>query len=197
MGNSMSGKYAQVEIPKSKRMWNVVAMLSASLIPAVVFGLIVYETQGPWWGYLAMATYVLIGLLASYRIWTTEHERVLTEEAQQELAAAQREEVQRANEFYEKWWVRYAFAIAFVLGGVWLYSQNVQWWWLAICAVIALVFARELLKPVLYVVGVIALIFLFFVVRDSVIPAIGKMPTSVAIIIGAIIIAAAVGSNKR
>jgi hypothetical protein len=110
--------------------------------------------------------------------------------AEMEVARKQIEQQRKDDEFFDTWYVRYAMASAFVIFGIWVYSERPSLWWAALLGVgVAALLARELTLlciALAVVAGLVYLIWQAFVV----------MPTAAAILIGAVIIAAAIRSRR-
>ena len=112
----------------------------------------------------------------------TEYGKKVADEAAAAKAATDAEAAAKADVEDDKWYIRYPVA-ALCMAGAWLvvtYKDTL--WWLSILLVLAgCVYAREV-SLVLLVVGGIYLLFL----------GIAALPVSVAVIIGALVIAWAV-----
>lgn len=114
------------------------------------------------------------------------------EQMQAEKAAA--EEVERKErEFYGKWWVRYSIGIGLLWGAGYLYEANPDKWILPLMMALLgmLAFSELLLIGIgIVVIGIgIGVIWLF-------VQGVASLPVSLAIVLGAIIIASAI-SNKN
>ena len=132
-----------------------------------------------------------IGLFVSYRYWKWgQLEKPLTDEQKLELGNWEREEQARqrkSDEFWDRWYIRYGMACASVIGAAVLYSASPNKWFLsALLLLLAIILAREILL-ILLISGVA-----YFVFRG-----IASLPVSVALILGAFIIAGAISSGRR
>lgn len=97
------------------------------------------------------------------------------------LNQAEEQKRQKQAESDDKWYVRYPLAALMLFGSVYLIQDSPKLWWVALCGVIVAAFqARE--------ISLIALAFggIWFLFKG-----IASLPVSAAIIVGAMIIAAA------
>jgi hypothetical protein len=127
--------------------------------------------------------FAALGLWASHRYWRTTEIKVPTPEALAEKAAAEAEEQRKQAEFEDKWYFRYPVAALMIFGALYLLNERPNLWWMSVFLAIAAAFqARELSLVGIAIGGGYVLI-----------KGIASLPTSVAIVLGALIIAAAVG----
>lgn len=173
--------YVIVDIPRKKRLRNALITLIVTLaVTGWAFGYVLVQGQ------VGMETlwllpFLLTGLWVSYRYWKTTHLTEPTPEAQERQRTAELEKQRKAEEFENKWYVRYPIAVLILWGAWYIVDKKPDSWWIAaLVALAAIYFAREL---ALLLIG-IGLIYLLF-------QGIAALPVSIAIIIGAIIIASA------
>jgi hypothetical protein len=151
-----------------------------------------------WWYPLPFASTILIYivhvLITDTRVVSAEHK---VAERQSSLQAGQRQSFfDRIVEFVltsmlEYWWLRYPFAALLLYGAyaIYLDSKPGSGFWAIALSLAALYIARRVVVAIA-VVGIVCLI------GWAVFGAIAALPISVAIIIGAIIIAGALTSSK-
>ena len=128
------------------------------------------------------------GLVWSAIVLLRAHKLVLTPAGEAEAKrleskrqAKYAEESLRAAEMEDSWYFRYTLAALMLFGAWWIVSEKEKLWWLAIMLVIVAAFqAREF--SLLVLAGIV--VFLLF-------QGMAALPVSVAIIIGAVIIARA------
>lgn len=165
-------------------------LAKAAIVAAVICGLLLYAGAPAevWflaalplvWGSVVAAKYMLTHQV----IETTEYGKQA--EAQKAEIAAQKaeEDSRRAQERDDKWYVRYPIAVLLLGVAWWLVTQRENLWWLSIILVVsAAVYAREVSLLLLLALGA----YLLF-------QGVAALPVSIAVIIGAIIIA---NANKR
>lgn len=171
-----------VEVPSSKRIRKSIAMVVLTLGVSGLAFAYAYSQDQIDAGTLWLLPFLLLGLFLSYRYWTTTHVAEVTPEAKQRALAEQSFARRKAEELNNKWYVRYPLA-GLMFWGAWhlLETKPDRWWLAAIMALFAAFFAREIS---LFVIAIGAIYLLF--------QGVASLPVSVAIIIGAIIIASAV-----
>jgi len=131
-----------------------------------------------WW--YAWPIALICGIVALKERYTGT-KTVLTERGTAVQAQQQRETEHRHAEFFNRRWIRYPAAVLIVWFAVEIWTQKPGAWWLALLALLyAAWFAREV-AGVAIVLGGIYLLF----------QGIAALPVSVAIVIGALIIASA------
>ena len=171
-----------VEVPKAKRRRNAMITLAATIgFTAFVVGHAWAENQI---GYptLFVVPFFILGIVQSYMYWRTTHVQEPSHEAVQRELEERAETQRKEDEFYSRWYVRYSLA-AICLWGSWhfLTAKNEQVWLAVIAALMAALFAREI-SFLIIVLGVLYLLFI----------GVAALPVSVAVVIGAIIIAFAI-----
>jgi|GEM_PF-3078741 len=170
-----------VEIPQATRWRKALITLGATLtITGLTVGYVWSEGQ---LGVqtLSVLPFFLLGMIQSYRYWRTSHVTQLTPEAERRKREEEESKRRKQEEFEDKWYFRYPMA-GLCLWGAWYFLNEKQdKFWLAAFAVLgAVIFAREL-SVFLLLIGIGYLLF----------QGIASLPVSVAVIIGAIIIASA------
>jgi hypothetical protein len=170
-----------VDIPRKTRLWKTIATLVVTVgLTGWAFGYVVIMDQVGL-ETLWLLPFLLTGLWLARRFWKTTYVTALTAEAQANRQAAEAENQRKAEEFEGRWYFRYPLAVLMLWGAWFMLEKKPHLWWMAaILALAALVQAREL---ALLAIG-IGLIYAVF-------QGIAALPVSVAIIIGAIIIASA------
>lgn len=102
---------------------------------------------------------------------------------------ARAEAKERWERIEKRWWYRYPLAGMMFLGAWFLVDTKPQLWWVATCAVIyGLVLAKELGFLALFGLACIVGLWIF----QGIVQGISSLPVSLAVIIGALIIAVAV-----
>ncbi len=170
--------FNMVPIPKATRKRKAGLMLAATiLVPGSVLWYVYAEDQLGW-ATFALLPFFLIGLWASYRYWRTAELRLPTPEA----LAAEAQKQRNQAELEEMWYYRYPIAVILLVAAFYLLGERPQLWWMsAVLAICAAIQAREL-----------ALIAVIAGGGYMVVGGIASLPTSAAIILGAIIISAAI-----
>jgi hypothetical protein len=170
-----------VDIPRRTRIWKAATTLVVTLgLSGWAFGYVLIQDQVAW-ETLWLLPFLFTGLWLTWRFWKTTYVTELTLEAQERKEAVERETLQKAAEFEERWYVRYPIALLILWGAWYIFEKKPNAWWVAaIAAFAALYYAREL---ALFALSIGLLYALF--------QGIAALPVSVAIIIGAIIIASA------
>ncbi|WP_447937677.1 hypothetical protein [Thermomonas fusca] len=121
-----------------------------------------------------------------YKCWATRQVREPSPEVKAAAAAREQEELRKAHEFESKWYFRYPMAALMAGGGIYLIVENERIWWLgALLCIVALFQAWEMLLLGL-LAGAIYLVF----------KGIAALPISVAIVVGALIIASALARRR-
>lgn len=140
------------------------------------------------------STLVVAWIIISYAIsihvaWKTFREKevielVLAEKTPEEMDA-DKEAGRKFDEFFDKWWVRYPLGVVLLLVAGYLYDAHPnKWIWPLLIALFGVLALRELL---LVGIGIGAIWLL--------VQGIVALPVSIAIIIGAMIIAAAINNR--
>lgn len=128
----------------------------------------------------------LVGLAVSLKTLFQRRKLVFTPEGAEEEKALQIEKYRKDREREDKWWFRYPLA-AFMFWGAWnVYVERPRSWWLAVLFVVAALFVARELALVLIAAALIG--GAFFLVSG--------LPVSVAIIVGASIIAWAIYARR-
>ena len=139
-----------------------------------------------WFTICCMVPCLGLGLFSSYDYLVTKHVSVPTPEFEAAQASAERKEEREQSEFEGTWYYRYPAAAFWLFVA---YHVVVRWpslWWVSILIVLVAAFqARELS---LFLIGVGCM---YLVVQG-----IAALPTSLAIIFGALIIATALGGAR-
>lgn len=131
---------------------------------------------------LFVSPFFLLGIGLSYYYWRTKTTTKLTEMGEQHLYQTALDKQRKQAEFEDKWYVRYPFA-ALCLWGAWHFAEIKpdKEWLPIVCLIAAAIFAREL-SFLLIIGGILYAIFIGW----------SSLPVSVAVIIGACIIAGAI-----
>lgn len=184
--------YETKVVPLRERIvWGLASLLFLPLLLFIPLNWIEKVVSVP--GTIWIAWIIVCYAIAIHVAWKTFRKKEATElipvekspeQIQAEKAAA--EEVDRkTNEFFDKWWVRYPIGIGLLWGAGYLYDAHPNKWiiplLMALFGVLAL---RELL---LIGIGIGAIWLL--------VQGIASLPVSLAIVLGAIIIASAIGNK--
>ena len=144
-------------------------------------GLLLYAGAPVEVWFLAAVPLLWGGIVAAKYMLTREVVEI-TEYGKQVAAQKAEEDLRRARERDDKWYVRYPIAFLLLAAAWWLATERENLWWLSVILVLsAAVYAREVSFLLLLALGA----YLLF-------QGIAALPVSVAVIIGAFIIAAAI-----
>lgn len=136
-----------------------------------------------WW--LALL-WLIPGGLYTYIVRYNPHKRIETTPVPVEKTPVQLEEEaiaeRKSRELEDKWWYRYPMAILMLGGAIYLNDANPKVWWLAVLLGFAAILMMREILILLLALGAGWLLY----------SGITALPVSVAIIIGAIIIASAI-----
>jgi len=179
------------EIPDSQRRTDVTIVAIIFSIMVGVSLIFALNSAGKDAGiaYGAAIVFALIGTLLGFNVYRKRQihipapfkPRVISEDE----IAAQAESAERWKRIEKKWWYRYPFAGLMFFGAWFLVETKPGLWWLAaVLAIYGLVLAKEL--------GYLALFGLACLLGYWLLQGIASIPVSVAVIIGALIIASAV-----
>jgi len=132
--------------------------------------------------WMLYAVYLGLCMVYTYKCWTTRHIRDLAPEVKAAAKAQELKEQLEREEAAGKWYSRYPLAALMTGGGMYLILERESLWWVGgILCLIALLLAWEVLLIGL-VIGVFYFIF----------QGIAALPLSVAVVVGAVIIATSV-----
>jgi hypothetical protein len=194
-GMKPTGHYEDIPDRKRYKDLAIVAVLFA--MPASLFFSMGVESSGEAaltaWSAAGVAT--LCGCLIGFLIYRKKQIFVPDPPApivlSEEEIKAQAEAKAKWDRIERQWWYRYPMAGLMLLSAWFVVEMKPNFWWVAVVLVIyGLILAKEL--GYLVLVGLVFLVGLWFF--QGVFQGIASLPISVAVIIGALIIAAA--ANK-
>jgi hypothetical protein len=156
-------------------------LAKTALIAAILCGLLLYAGAPAEVWFLAVLPLIWGGIVAGKYMLTREVIET-TDYGKRVAAEKEEDDLRHAQERDDKWYVRYPIAFLLLAAAWWLASERENVWWLSIVLVVsAAVYAREVSFLLLLALGA----YLLF-------QGIAALPVSVAVIIGAFIIAGAI-----
>lgn len=184
--------YETKAVPLRERIvWGLASLLFLPLLLSIPLGLIEKVVSVP--DTIGIAWLIVCYAIAIHVAWKTFRKEETTElipvekspeQIQAEKAAAEEAE-RKTNEFFDKWWVRYPTGIGLLWGAGYLYDAHPNKWFIPLLmALFGVLALRELL---LIGIGIGAIWLL--------VQGIASLPVSLAIVLGAIIIASAIGNK--
>lgn len=181
--------FLSIDIPLKARVKKASAIAGGTLGLCALVWTVHYSNdqfEEYWWyvwpvGVPGLAWNVIELLRAHKRVLTPAGEAETKRlESQKQIKEA--EAARRAAEMEDRWYYRYPLAALMLFGAWWIVGEKEKLWWLAVLLVIVAAFqAREF--SLLILAGVV--VYLLF-------QGIVALPVSVAVIIGAVIIASAI-----
>lgn len=166
---------------ETRKHFALVYLAKTALVAAIICGLILYAGAPAEVWFLAALPLLWGGIVAAKYMVTREVVEI-TEYGKQVAAQQTEEDLRRGQELDDKWYLRYPMAFLLLAGALWLVTERDNLWWLSIILVVsAAVYAREVSFLLLFALGA----YLLF-------QGIAALPVSVAVIIGAFIIAGTV-----
>jgi hypothetical protein len=171
-----------VEVPRPKRLRKALITLAVTVGVSVWAVAYLYSEGQLGLETLWLTPFFTTGMFLSYRHWSTSHVTEVTQKAQRRKREEEEAQRRRQEEAEDKWYFRYPLA-ALCLWGAWHFSETKpdKWWLAGIAVLAAAAFAREV-SLLLLGIGLISLVF----------QGIASLPVSVAVLIGAVIIASAI-----
>lgn len=183
------------EIPDRKRYSDLAIVVILFSMPVGLFAIMGFESSGEAaltaWSAAAIAT--LLGCVIGFLIYRKKQvfvpDPTVPIVLSEDEIKAQAESKAKWERIEKQWWYRYPLAGLVFFGAWFLVETKPNLWWLAaIVAIYGLVLAKELGYLVLVGLVFLAGLWLF----QGVFQGIASLPVSVAVIIGALIIAGAV-----
>ena len=187
MDDKQAPIYETKIIPRKERITNAIGLPLLMLWAAgvILFALDKFQTDKGAGIFVAVCLIIWAVWLGWKTLTTKEITTVIPAPPSPEQIKAQQEADAKLYAFLNKWWVRYPLGACLLIGSVYLYDANPKRWLLSvILALFGLLAIRELVL-VGAVIGVGWLL----------IQGIASLPVSIAIIIGAIIIASAINDK--
>lgn len=179
------------ELPDSQRRTDVAIVAVIFSIAAGVSLVLAHNSAGTDANiaYGAALVFALIGALLGFNVYRKRQIFIPAPPSARTISedeiAAQAESAEKWRRIEGKWWYRYPLAGLMFFGAWFLVETHPGYWWLASAAAIyGLVLAKEL--------GYLVLFGLACVMGYWLLQGIASIPVSVAVIIGALIIASAV-----
>lgn len=179
------------DIPDSRRYVDLGIVILLFAIPTTLFIWMGFESPVESRGLArgAAFAFLLLGVCLGFLVFRRTKAFVPDPPApivlSEDEIKAQAEAKARWERIEKRWWYRYPMAGLLFCGSWFLVETKPQLWWVAVCAVIyGLVLAKEL--------GFLALFGLACIVGLWVLQGIASLPVSLAVILGALIIAVAV-----
>ena len=152
-----------------------------AVVAAVIAGFLIYF-DSPLDAFWLCIFPLAWGLVVAFKYLLTKEYVEITEYGKEVEEKLNEEKLRQAQEREDKWYVRYPMAILFLALAWWLLKVNEELWWASIFfVVVAAVSARELSLIALLCLGG----YLLFI-------GVAALPVSVAVIVGALIIASAI-----
>ncbi|RKQ61210.1 hypothetical protein C8E02_0977 [Vogesella indigofera] len=177
------GSYLEVRVFTRRQRLLKSLLAVAMTLPVAIF------LPGAWMSggggtplFYFMLAYTCIGLLATIRYWRTSSTLVPSDEWKQKEQLEEQESSRKSEEFWGRWYMRYAIAIAaFAIAGYMLDENPEKWWVPAFFGIIGAIKAYELVILAVVIAAIVLAIKLII-----------ALPVSLAVILGALIIAFAV-----
>ncbi len=168
-----------IEIPRSKQLRKTIITLVVTI--GLTTWVLAYLSLQDQIGLqtLWLLPSFLVGLFLSFKFWSTTHIEQLTPAAQEKIREQEAEECRKQEEYDDKWYFRYPIAIFMLYGAYWIINERENLWWAAILALLVAAFQAREVSLFLLAGGIIYLIF----------QVVSALPVSLAIVLGAIIIA--------